>query len=113
MIVALRNPALRFHIFLGKKKRDTGYGYHYNRPRPWFQRYLPRHWFERRDGYGEPEECGTIEDCFDLPCPRFGAYVQLRFTRTGPPSRTSGFQSRQTNEGFVTAAPPDCRVIAY
>ena len=111
MIVALRNPALRFHIFLGKKKRDTGYGYHYNRPRPWYQRYLPKHWFERRDGYGEPEECGTIEDCFDQPCPRYGYVARYEFDRDGETSR-HGISERQTGEGFRSASPPDCRTIA-
>ena len=71
----------------GKKKRDTGYGYHVQ------------------------EECGTIEDCFDQPCPRFGAVVKVTFTRRIP-SYVSGYRltERQTGEGFKSAAPPDCRV---
>ena len=73
--------------FSGKKKRDTGYGYH------------------------EQEECGTIEDCFDQPCPRFGIVVRATFTRRTP-SYDSGYglRERQTGESFKSAAPPDCRV---
>ena len=76
--------------FSGKKKRDTGYGYHVQ------------------------EECGTIEDCFDnyLPCPRYGIVVKATFTRPPTPSYGSGYglTERQTGEGFKSAAPPDCRV---
>ena len=71
----------------GKKKRDTGYGYHVQ------------------------EECGTIEDCFDLPCPRFGIVVKVTFTRHTPSYRSRyGLTERQTGESFKSAAPPDCRV---
>ena len=72
----------------GKKKRDTGYGYHVR------------------------EECGTIEDCFDQPCPRYGIVVKATFTRPRTPSYGSGYglTERQTGEGFKSAAPPDCRV---
>ena len=71
----------------GKKKRDTGYGYH------------------------EQEECGTIEDCFDQPCPRFGIVVKVTFTRRTPSYGSGyGLTERQTGESFKSAAPPDCRV---
>ena len=71
----------------GKKKRDTGYGYHVQ------------------------EECGTIEDCFDLPCPRFGIVVKVTFTRHTPSYHSRyGLTERQTGESFKSAAPPDCRV---
>ena len=71
----------------GKKKRDTGYGYHVR------------------------EECGTIEDCFDQPCPRYGVVVKVTYT-TGKTRYGSGhgLTERQTGEGFKSAAPPDCRV---
>ena len=73
----------------GKKKRDTGYGYHVQ------------------------EECGTIEDCFDnyQPCPRYGVVVKVTYT-TGKSSYGSGYglTERQTGEGFKSAAPPACRV---
>ena len=73
----------------GKKKRDTGYGYHVQ------------------------EECGTIEDCFDnfQPCPRYGVVVKVTYT-TGKSNYGSGYglTERQTGEGFKSAAPPDCRV---
>ena len=110
-VIAKKVLSLNFSHFLGKKKRDTGYEYqHYQQG------------YERNSGYVEPEkcECGTIEDCFDLPCPKFGGLVKLKFTRRGPPTRNDYdeirrryFQSRQTGEGFTTAAPPDCRVISY
>ena len=68
----------------GKKKRDTGYGY---------------------------QECGTIEDCFDQPCPRFGIVIKVTFTRRTPSFGSRyGFTERQTGESFKSAAPPDCRV---
>ena len=71
----------------GKKKRDTGYGFH------------------------EQEECGTIEDCFDLPCPRFGIVVKATFKRSAPSYGPGyGLTERQTGESFKSAAPPDCRV---
>ena len=95
-------------LILGKYKRSSGDRNAFYKPD-----------YHRRDGYGEPEECGTIEDCFDLPCPKFGFAVKLRFTRRGPPTRNNydeirrHFQSRQTGEGFSSAAPPDCRVINY
>ena len=45
----------------GKKKRETGqHGYNHN----------------SKNG-----NCGTIEDCFDLPCPRYGFAVRYTFTR--------------------------------
>ena len=73
----------------GKKKRDTGCGYHVQ------------------------EECGTIEDCFDnfQPCPRYGVVVKVTYT-TCKSSYGSGYglTERQTGEGFKSAAPPDCRV---
>jgi hypothetical protein len=74
----------------GKTKRDTGYGYH------------------------EQEECGTIEDCFDQPCPRFGIVVKATFTRRTPSYGTyrdvDELRVRQTGESFKSAAPADCRV---
>ena len=71
----------------GKKKRDTGYGYH------------------------AQEDCGTIEDCFDQPCPRFGIVVKVTFTRQTPSFGSgNGLTERQTGESFKSAAPPDCRV---
>jgi len=80
-------PATVVNCGIGKKKRDTGYGYHVQ------------------------EECGTIEDCFDQPCPRFGIAVKATFTRRTP-SYDSGYglTERQTGESFKSAAPPDCRV---
>ena len=73
--------------FSGKKKRDTGYGYHVQ------------------------EECGTIEDCFDQPCPRFGIVVKATFKRPVPSYGSGyGLTERQTGESFKSAAPPDCRV---
>ena len=95
---------------LGQKRRRSGNRNKY---------YKPEYEYHQRDGYGEPEECGTVEDCFDLPCPKFGFVVKLSFTRRGPPTRNDydeirrHFQSRQTGEGFSSAAPPDCRVINY
>jgi len=84
-----KKPAPVVDYGYGKKKRDTGYGYHVQ------------------------EECGTIEDCFDnyQPCPRYGAVVKVTFTR-GKSSYGSGYglTERQTGEGFKSAAPPDCRV---
>ena len=82
------------HGFHGKKKRDTG-GY----------------------GYYEPEDCGTIEDCFDLPCPTFGFAVRYTFTRKANLSYQQDYNEvkltkRQTGEGFRSAAPPDCRITA-
>jgi len=85
-----KKPAPVVDYGYGKKKRDTGYGYHVQ------------------------EECGTIEDCFDnyLPCPRYGIVVKATFTRPRTPSYGSGYglTERQTGEGFKSAAPPDCRV---
>ena len=107
---APKNVLFNSLFFSGKNKRDAGYGYHY---------YKPGYGHHQRAGYGEPEECGTIEDCFDLPCPKFGFAVKLSFTRRGPPTRNDygqirrHFQSRQTGEGFTSASPPDCRVINY
>jgi len=73
----------------GKKKRDTGYGYH---------------------SYDVHEECGTTEDCFDLPCPRYGFAVRYTFTSgDGGYGQSYGITERQTGEGFRSAAPPDCR----
>ena len=82
------------HRFHGKKKRDTDYGYH------------------------EPEDCGTIEDCFDLPCPTFGFAVRYTFTRytfitlDERDYNEDKLTKRQTGEGFRSAAPPDCRINA-
>jgi len=82
-----KKPAPVVNYGYGKKKRDTGYGYH------------------------EQEECGTIEDCFDLPCPRFGIVVKATFTRRTPSYGAGyGLTERQTGESFKSAAPPDCRV---
>ena len=62
------------------------------------------------DGCGE---CGTIEDCFDQPCPRYGYVARYEFDRDGEISRQSyGISERQTGEGFRSASPPDCRTIA-
>lgn len=84
-----KKPAPVVDYGYGRKKRDTGYGYHVQ------------------------EECGTIEDCFDnyQPCPRYGAVVKVTFTR-GKSSYGSGYglTERQTGEGFKSAAPADCRV---
>ena len=71
-------------LILGKKKRDTGYGF-----------------------YGS-EECGTIEDCFNLPCPKFGFAVRYSFQKNE--SNDLRIIKRQTGEGFRSAAPPDCRI---
>ena len=87
----------------GKKKRDTGYGTWYGQ--------TERQTSESFNGYHEQEECGTIEDCFDLPCPRFGIVVKVTFTRHTPSYRSRyGLTERQTGESFKSAAPPDCRV---
>ena len=79
----------------GKKKRETGqHGYNHN----------------SKNG-----NCGTIEDCFDLPCPRYGFAVRYQFTRDGNENnrgQTDQIRARQTGEGFRSAAPPDCRTIA-
>ena len=83
---------------LGKKKRDIGYGHS-----------------SFDDGCGE---CGTIEDCFDQPCPRYGFVARYTFTkrdqnqREGYGGQSHGFTERQTGEGFRSRAPPDCRTIA-
>ena len=60
-------PVLELFYFYfsgyGKKKRDTGY-----------------------HSFHEPEcneLCGTVEDCFDQPCPRYGYVVKYTFTRGG------------------------------
>ena len=29
----------------------------------------------------ENEHCGTIEDCFDLPCPRYGWHVKITYLK--------------------------------
>ena len=74
-----KNPLIHFLTWYisGKKKRDTGYGYH------------------------EQEECGTIEDCFDQPCPRFGIVVRATFTRRTPSYGSGyGLTERQTSESF-------------
>ena len=79
----------------GKKKRDTGYYSGYN----------------DYSGYYDKEECGTVEDCFDLPCPKYGIKVRYPFTRKTD-GRNNGYDNlteRQTGEAFRTAAPPDCR----
>jgi len=83
-----KKPAPVVNYGYGKKKRDTGYGYHVR------------------------EECGTIEDCFDQPCPRYGIVVKATFTRPRTPSYGSGYglTERQSGEGFKSAAAPDCRV---
>ena len=82
----------------GKKKRDnTFYGNH------------------------EPEcskHCGTIEDCFDLPCPRYGFCVRYTFTRnvsfeSSQENEKQYFDTitaRQTGEGFRSASAPECRI---
>ena len=69
--------------------------------------------------YHEREECGTVEDCFDLPCPRYGFSVRYTFTK-GTQSQSQGgyggqshrLFKRQTDEGFSSAAPPDCWTTA-
>jgi len=87
----------------GKKKRDTGYGTWYGQ--------TERQTSESFNGYHEQEECGTIEDCFDQPCPRFGIVVKATFKRAVPSYGTGyGLTERQTGESFKSAAPPDCRV---
>ena len=59
--------------------------------------------------YGH-QECGTIEDCFNEPCPRFGYAVKITFTRQGSPS--SSKQSLPiTGEGFRSRLPPNCNLI--
>ena len=91
----------------GKKKRDTGY-YGYNEVN---YGYNERH-------YGSqdtcPGFCGTIEDCFDLPCPTYGWRVKYTFTRNATDTGRNFDQltERQTGEGFGSAAPADCRITA-
>lgn len=94
-------PAPVVNYGYGKKKRDTGYGTGYG---------LTERQTSESFNY-EQEECGTIEDCFDQPCPRFGIVVKATFKRTTP-SYDSGYglRERQTGESFKSAAPPDCRV---
>ena len=85
----------------GKKKRDTGYGTGYG---------LTERQTSESFNY-EQEECGTIEDCFDQPCPRFGIVVKATFKRPIPSYGTGyGLRERQSGESFKSAAPPDCRV---
>ena len=91
-------------ILLGYGKRDTSY-YGYN------------HVDHGYHGYQDtcPGNCGTVEDCFDLPCPRYGARVRFRYTipRNANLSQNYGqLTERQTGEGFRSRAPPDCRVVA-
>jgi len=81
------------HYGYGKKERDTGFY-----------------------GYYEPdcnELCGTVEDCFDLPCPRYGFAVRYTFTRNiqeNGTEYTDDIRARQTGEGFRSAETPDCRI---
>ena len=88
----------------GRKKRDTIH-YGYNHVDYGFQDSCPGN-------------CGTIEDCFDLPCPRYGARVKITYTipRNANPGYGQNYENylteRQTGEGFRSRAPPDCRVIA-
>jgi len=88
-----RKPApVNDYGYHGKIKRDAGYGFD--------------------DGCGE---CGTVEDCFDLPCPRYGFKVRYTFNRGGQNLGGyygHGFAERQTGEGFRSAAEPDCRTTA-
>merc|ERR1712223_603139 len=122
----------------GRKKRQVGYGY--CEPPSFLDRFLlnvrcltprlkarfarttsPAHYGygkKKRDtGFHEPEcnqFCGSIEDCFDLLCPRYGFAVRYQFTRDGNESnrgQTDQIRARQTGEGFRSAAPPDCRTI--
>jgi len=87
----------------GKKKRDTGYGYGTG--------YGPTERQTSESFNYVQEECGTIEDCFDQPCPRFGIVVKATFEKRTPSYGTGyGLTERQTGESFKSAAPPDCRV---
>ena len=90
------------------------------------------------DFYDQPkcnELCGSVEDCFNLPCPRYGFVVRYTFTQYvkefwnqsienhyGAPEYIEGpiyydededdIRARQTGEGFRSVAPPDCRITA-
>jgi len=92
----------------GKKKRDTSF-YGYNQVATC------------------PGNCGTVADCFDEPCPRYGARVKYTYTipRNAGGQYYNGGETddikryydqlteRQlTGEGFRSRAPPDCRTIA-
>ena len=62
-----------------------------------------------------PGNCGTLADCFDLPCPRYGARIRYRYTIPGNATIGQSYgqlTERQTGEGFRSRAPPDCRVVA-
>ena len=62
----------------GREKRETGqYGYHNDQK------------------YGN---CGTIEDCFNLPCPTYGFAVRYTFTRNIP---NNGINPRAAEVPFV------------
>jgi len=88
-----KSKPVKNYGYHGKKRRDIGYGYN-----------------SFDDGCGE---CGTIEDCFDQPCPKYGYVATYQFNRDGQRSRQSNvITNRQTGEPFRTNAPPDCRTIA-
>ena len=41
------------------------------------------------------QQCGTIEDCFDLPCPRYGWRVKITYVKECP------YNLCPENDGFT------------
>ena len=65
--------------------------------------------------------CETVEDqtnldCFEIPCPRYGARIRYTYMIPGNATIRHNYDQlteRQfSGEGFRSRAPPDCRIVA-
>ena len=81
-----------------KDKRDVDVDYDYD--------HQTTNYENPYQGEGPNGECGTVEDCFDLPCPRFGWRVKVTYVKE------CGYDFCPETVGFSgRLSDPVCRTI--